>query len=383
MKSFLKRVLSFPKRALKRLLVSLVKPTIVFESWPDFSDNTMPVYEELCRRGYEQKYYLIWIDKNEQYVILRRGRSVGINHKYSIGDYLRKLSLKRKTRAVIACNRYIHAQTKGAIHFYLSHGTPIKDVGYYPIPPYIDYAFCQSKHFCEFFAHTFHFNPEKVIALGYPRNDVLLRPPIDSKVFFSTPCRKIIVWYPTFRQQRRGGAKTASSISLPLLHDPVAAERINATAVEADVLLVLKPHFSQDVSMIRDLHLSNIIFINDDFFEEHFTTSYQFVGGCDALLTDYSSIYFDYLLRDKPIGAVFEDLEEYRVNPGFALDLDYYLKGAEAIYTVDDLNTFIRHIGRGEDLKKVERSEILALVGDTADANSTERVTDFIATHLK
>lgn len=382
MDCFLKTIVSRFKQILRTFVCRLAKPTILFESLPDFADNTMPVYEELCRRGYGKKYYLIWIDKKGQYVVLRGGKPVSIDRKYNIGDRIRQLSLKYKTRAVIACNRYIHARTKGAVHFYLSHGTPIKDVGYYPIPAFVDYSFCQSGHFLEHFARAFHYDPAKTVALGYPRNDVFLCPPIDSKALFATPCHKVIVWYPTFRQQRSGGTKTASSISLPILHDPEAAERINTAAAEAGVLIVLKPHFSQDVSLIRDLHLSNITFIGDEFFEAHRTTSYQFVGGCDALLTDYSSIYFDYLLRDKPIGAVFEDIEEYRIKPGFALDVDYYLKGAEALYTVDDLAAFIRRVSQGEDLRKAERAEIRSLISDTADANSTARVTDFITTRI-
>ena len=36
------------------------KPVILFESYPDFNGSALAVYEELVKRGYDQKYDLIW-----------------------------------------------------------------------------------------------------------------------------------------------------------------------------------------------------------------------------------------------------------------------------------------------------------------------------------
>ena len=42
--------------------------------------------------------------------------------------------------------------------------------------------------------------------------------------------------------------------------------------------------------------------INDSFFIDNDITSYELLAACDSMITDYSSVYFDYTLCDKPIG---------------------------------------------------------------------------------
>ena len=96
------------------------------------------------------------------------------------------------------------------------------------------------------------------------------------------------------------------------------------------------------------------------------------------MLTDYSSVYFDYLLCNKPIGLVWEDIDSYRNNPGFALDLDYYMKAAEKIYNVDELSHFIEDVACNRDSLKSEREEINRLANYSCDGENTKRVVDFI-----
>ena len=39
---------------------NMSKPVILFESYPDFNGSALAVYEELVKRGYEEKYDLVW-----------------------------------------------------------------------------------------------------------------------------------------------------------------------------------------------------------------------------------------------------------------------------------------------------------------------------------
>lgn len=182
---------------------------------------------------------------------------------------------------------------------------------------------------------------------------------------------------PTFRQHKNG-LKAGSEKALPIIHDPEAAVALNEFAKQMDVLLVLKPHFAQDLSQILELRLSNICFIDDDFFRKHDTTSYGFVAGCDALISDYSSIYYDYLLCDKPIALVWEDVNEYRKNPGFAVDLDEMGKGGVKVYDLEDFKRFIREVAEETDSCKEERRRLRDLTNHCPDGHATQRVTDFI-----
>jgi CDP-glycerol glycerophosphotransferase (TagB/SpsB family) len=145
-----------------------------------------------------------------------------------------------------------------------------------------------------------------------------------------------------------------------------------------DVLLVLKPHFAQDVSEIKDLKLSNIRFIDDAFFRLHGITSYEFVAGCDAMITDYSSIYYDYLLCDRPVGLVWEDLEEYRAKPGFAVDIEEYCAGGVKIYDLADFKEFLQQVALDQDVCQQARRRLRDMTNYSTDGQNAQRVTDFI-----
>ena len=111
---------------------------------------------------------------------------------------------------------------------------------------------------------------------------------------------------------------------------------------------------------------------------EIFAGMKRIVISRDALITDYSSIYYDFLLCDKPVAAIWEDIEEYRINPGFAVDVDYYMKGAEKIYNLDDFETFVTHVAEDLDVLRSERAEINTLVNHSTDGKNAQRVVDFI-----
>ena len=169
---------------------------------------------------------------------------------------------------------------------------------------------------------------------------------------------------------------------MPLLHDLENAKKLNAIAKELNTLLVLKPHYVQDTTDIKKENFSNIVLIDDTLFAKNGISSYGFLAGCDALVTDYSSVYYDFLLCNKPIGVVWEDIEEYRAFPGFAIDIDYVMKGAEKIYTVEDFRRFLQDLHSGVDRLQAEREEICAFANYSDDGQNTKRVTDAIIREL-
>ncbi len=380
-----RRLLRSPQKAaaaFKEWVLRLfTKPVLLFESKPDYADNTRAVYDEMVRRGLRQTYDLVWQDENALPVFLHEDGSVTAfdDIRPRLIRQIRYWSVSRRTTAVICCNNF-HFPTDpyATTVFYLSHGTPMKSLrGYHELPDYIDYVLAASKAVVPIFAREFNVSPKKIVPLGFPRNDVFNTPAREIRSMLGTTCSHVIVWYPTYRQNPRGKT-TASTHALPIIHDAEAAIRLNKAAKEADTLIVLKPHFAQDLSLIRDLGLENIRFISDSFFVEHKITSYSFVNSCDALITDYSSIYFDYTLADKPIAVTWDDLEEYRRDPGFAVDLDVYLKGAVKAYNAADLIAFIQDVAAGRDVLQTERREIRDLVNYSTDGKNTDRVVDFI-----
>lgn len=371
---------------MKKYFLKLIKPSIVFESIPNFSDNTRAVYDELVARGYGKKYRLIWFLEWNKCASIENGVKKYWNpwDRKTIPQIIRNYSFFNKTKCIICCNRFLPSQGEGQVthgenqkSFYLTHGIPMKSVkSYYTSPGGVDYILSPGKAVDQLMAYEFSFNMSQVFTAGFPRNDVLTKP-VDVKKRLGLSNQKIIIWYPTYRQKKDHKVVTTQN-ALPIIHDEENAKKLNEVAKNLGILLILKPHFAQDTSMIRDLRLSNIRLINDDFFTEKDLSSYELLAGSDALITDYSSVYFDYTLCDKPIGVIWEDIDEYRSFPGFAMDLDYYLKGAEKIYTLEELSMFLSDVAAGNDRLQAERREIRDAVNFSADGKSTKRVVDFI-----
>ncbi|MBR2871216.1 MAG: CDP-glycerol glycerophosphotransferase family protein [Clostridia bacterium] len=371
------------KRILKRFLISLlpIRKIIIMESVPDFSDNTKAVYDEFIRRGVNKKYKIIWMvgqafnnnvsEKNVKFLNIQSKR-----------NRLKERYYNLVAKCLISCNRFLVSKRKQQFSMFLAHGTTLKSIrNYYNIPATINACLAAGNGVKELDAYEFNYNIEKIVALGFPRNDVLCKEENKSRILFGGVYDKVVAWYPTFRQHK-SGLKTASSKSLPIIDNIKSAMRLNDVAKQKNILLVLKPHFAQDVSYIKDLNLSNLKLIDDDFFVRNEISSYEFISACAALISDYSSIYFDYILCDKPVAVIWEDIDEYKKNPGLIDNYEYYLKGAEKIYTLSDFCQFLERVSNGEDILSAERKEIRDKTNYSTDGKNSERVVDYILSQI-
>lgn len=351
-----------------------LKNIIVFESVPDMADNTKAVFDEMLKRKLNRKYKLVWILYDQP---PREYESIH-NVAYYASYRLEAKYYSMIAKAKICCNRFLTKERKNQISIYLSHGTAVKSTrDYYTIPNGIDYVIASSKNVAAMQGYELNFDVDNIVPLGFPRNDAIGRPPVDIRKILNTDCEKIIVWYPTYRQHKNG-FRTGCKNALPIIHDSECAEDLNLAARKNKILIVLKPHFVQDINNVKDLGLSNLRIIDDSFFVEHNIRSYEFLNASDALITDYSSIYYDYALCGKPIAAIWEDVEEYKAYPGLVDNYEYLLKGMEKIYTLDEFVSFIERVSKGIDLLKSEREEIRDYANISTDGQNSARVVDFI-----
>lgn len=363
---------SFARRVFSFLVRRLPQNRILFESMPPYSDNTWAVYQYIRDNGLLKDYKLIWLLQEGDTpradipsIVKRNTRTGGIRYFYNA----------LRTKAFVYCNQRQFKLRADQLTINLGHGSCLKSVhGHYNMPGDLDYMLIQAPAFEDATRYEHSVAPGTIIAaLGYPRNDDFFGDmPLDRNTLFPTPFKKLLIWYPTYRQHKNG-QKIASSITLPLIHDAGSAQRINACAAENGVLVVLKPHFAQDTSYINKTDLSNLVFIDDSFFTRHGIRPYQFLHMSDGLITDFSSVYYDYLLQDKPIALVWEDIEEYRQTSGFAVDTDVYCAGGEKVYTEEELCGFIRRIARDEDVLKTERAQVSALTNAYPDGLNAQR----------
>ena len=349
---------------------------ILFESNPDVSDNTKPVFDELIKKGINKKYKMVWLlhgcvknhEKihNVHYIEMNR-------HRF----YL--FYLKNVSKVIISGNEFIGTNRKGQLVFYLMHGSPIKDTSsFYKCPSYVSYLITASDYMNEKSSVAMGIELEKCVPLGYPRNDVLSHIQIDLSQYFGK-FKKYIIMYPTVKQYKSGMNLNVKPI--PFMDSNDNIQIINSIARENDVLILVKPHFAQ-IKNFATKNLSNIKFISDSFFEDNEIGSYELMGACDAMLTDYSSVFYDFLICDKPIGFIWEDFEEFSKNPGLVPYYNELTRCGHKIYSLKDLEDFIDAVCKNSDSLKSERNIVCKLANKTNKGDNTSRVVNFILGQL-
>lgn len=380
----------FIVKILRKLFIKIKqKDVILFESLPLYSDNTKYVYDEIIKRESFKDYKFFWL-LSEYMKINREDIPKGIQVLGTTADdsvlkrffnRIKRTYYEAVAKVIIVCNEYPNLKNPRAYCIDLSHGTAMKDCSnHYNMPNYIDVSMCISSYLLKYDAHNNNCSEDKLMPLGFARNDDLFGEKNDLNKVFNKKFSKSIYWMPTYRQHKLGDSY--SSISFPIIYNEEIAQEINACAKANDVLIICKPHPVQDLSSIAQVKLSNLLFIDNEFFLKNNITNYELLRSVDSLITDYSSVYYDYLLCDKPIGLCWDDFEEYNQNEGFVIDTDVIFAGGEKIYNAKEFCDFLIRIANGQDNLKTERAKITELCHDHRDNQSTNRIVDFIEEKL-
>lgn len=174
---------------------------------------------------------------------------------------------------------------------------------------------------------------EQFLHTGFPRNDEFL---IDSPTakqrratlasLFNTGVvndqTKIFFYLPTFRME--AGA-TELSVQLQTgnifgLQDfDMAAFEQQLAEHNIVVLAKLHPVEERQVDPAKFATAPHIKVLTNAWFIDQNTELYQFLAATDGLITDYSSVYLDYLLLDRPLVFNVPDLAHYEKSRGFLL----------------------------------------------------------------
>lgn len=358
-----------------------LRKSICFESMPDLSDNTRLVFDELVRLGYNKKYKMYWIlNRPVDESKLPKIDNVKYIYRFaSSASQLKSMYLIASSEILLCSNTMFRKHSPKQKYFYLAHGCALKKTkGVYSLPPLCENenVLTLSKYIGRYEAENLSCNPESMRPLGFPRNDWLFEKNFDLKKYFGE-FDKYIYWLPTYRQHNNVNA-VHSTISIPIIYNEDIAKKINNYAKNRNILIILKPHHAQDLSKIKKYNLTNLKFIDNEFVQNSGFTNYQLLGSCDALITDYSTVYYDFLLCDKPIGLCWDDFDDYQRMSGFAVDPYYVMAGGEKIYNADDFCEFIDRVADNNDVLKEKRNEIASVIHDYRDNKSTYRTVNFI-----
>jgi CDP-glycerol glycerophosphotransferase len=211
-----------------------------------------------------------------------------------------------------------------------------------------------------------------VLELGYPRNDVLADPERRAHIRKSVRRRlgfgadtKVVLYAPTFRDDLRGAREGRFRFELPFdLED-------FASSLDENTVLLLRMHVLVENNIVIPQEVRHRVVDVSSYpeIQELFLAS-------DVLVTDYSSVFFDYAILRRPVVFYAYDVEHYREQlRGFYLDYENEAPGP-IVETAPALWCTLRRAldPSPEDLSRLEA--FAALYAPIADGFSARRIVD-------
>lgn len=366
---------------LLKMILPVDKNLILFESslGKQYSDSPRYIYEEIVRR--DLPYKKIWI-YNEN--IRFRDEKTKTIERLSPQYYY---YLARSGYWVNNQNfpTYI-SKRKKTIFLQTWHGTPLKKMLFdveniqgrdktyrtriYKATQNWDYLISPNKYATEAFTSAFKFEKE-ILELGYPRNDIFYHSEKDiiykqTRRKLNIPKdKKVILYAPTFRdnETEKNGFQFKLHLDLHHMKEKLGDEYILLLRLH----IVIKGKFTineelkefvinaSSYSEIQDLYLMS-----------------------DILITDYSSVFFDFANTSKPILFFTYDFELYKNEVrGFYMNFEKEAPGP-LLHTSEEVVNAIMNI---EEIAKVYDEKYMVFKEKYCaleDGKASERVVDLI-----
>lgn len=322
---------------------------IIFESMlgRNYSCNPKAIYEEMLRQGLDQKYRLYWVVTNMDMEIPGRVTKVKRNS-------FKHLNLLCRAKVWVFNTRQPNYVIKNPDTIYIMtwHGTPLKKLaldmddvqmaGNKGIENYKanfwsnsrrwNYLIAQNLFSSKIFKHCFDFH-KNMLNIGYPRNDTLInnnnQAYIDSvKEKYGIPKdKKVVLYAPTWRDNQAMGK--GKYIFNPNINFDTLKRMLHK-----DYVFIVKYHYLI-ASKIDWTRFHGFIYdINADIQDLYLIS--------DFLMTDYSSVMFDYSALNRPMIFYTYDLDEYYGNRGFYFDFKEEAPGP-FIYNTEELIDYLKH----------------------------------------
>lgn len=364
------RVISLIQYVVGYLFVRPKKDRIGFMSLQDYSDNARALSEYVCD-NFSMDYEIIWFvknplecKKNHSYSNIRFVSNVkNANHfKWNTIKYAYSCDAVFYTHNFVLSSRF---KNKNQLRINLWHGCGYKSMEKGKQASRFDYVLVPGNIFIKTKAEFFGVDEQKVLPIGYPRYDYMMKESKSAEDFINRlrlENKRIVIWMPTFRATNGGDYPENSQVwdyELPILKDNIQLSKLDKFCKENSLVLCIKRHPFQKEYLCENLALTNIRFIDNSDLEQNNIELYSMLRYTDALISDYSSVAIDYLLLDKPIAFALDDYEKYKNVRGFVFEDPLKYMPGNHLYTYTDLLEFLDDISRGNDTLKNKRDEIM------------------------
>ncbi|NLZ83060.1 MAG: CDP-glycerol:glycerophosphate glycerophosphotransferase [Clostridiales bacterium] len=320
---------------------------IIFESFlgKNYSDSPKYIYQYLAENS-PGKYKFIWIINKKTKIPYRHAKVQRFSIRYFYYMARCKYFVFNSRQPVWMIKR------EGTAFLQTWHGTPLKKLVFdiddisSASPKYKQQVYKQSRAWdyliaanafsSETFRRCFIYKKE-MLETGYPRNDILHAPDkkeiaekIKDRIGIARD-KKTILYAPTWRDDEyygRGQYKFELHLNLDKMRKELGEEYI----------ILLRTHYfiadSLDVSALEGFAYN--VSKYDDISELYLVS--------DILITDYSSVFFDFANLKRPMLFYTYDLEKYRdILRGFYLDIEKEVPGP-LLFTTEEVIDAINNI---------------------------------------
>ena len=361
------------------------KHTIVFESFlgKQFSDNPRAIYEYM--KEHYPEYKLYW-SVDPRFIDNFKDKGVNIVPRLSIKWLLIMASAKywvSNSRMPLWIPKPKHT-----VYLQTWHGTPLKKLAadmddvFMPgtnIENYKrnflkesanwDYLISPNPYSTKIFRRAFAFKKE-MIESGYPRNDFLYNANNEKEILalkkkYQIPTdKKVILYAPTWRDDQyfeKGKYKFDLKLDLKQMQEQLGDQYI----------VLLRLHYL----IANHIDVSEYKGFAFDF--SHHEDIRELYMVSDLLITDYSSVFFDYANLKRPMIFFVYDIEDYRDRlRGFYFDFEEKAPGP-LVKTTEEV---IEEINKLEKNKRLPRNfdEFYETFCSWEDGNATKRVVETV-----
>lgn len=353
---------------------------IVIESHNDFDCNGGTFYDYLIKNGYNKKYKIVWLLKYPELKPEKMAENV-------VCVPLFRPSIKKNyyiwmAKYFTADNIVTGKKREGQMSIYMGHGSmALKRVDAI-IPSCVDYVLIGSDVTAPYFSidYKLPYPNDKFIYLGYPIHDKLYgHKGNELSKITDRKYDKYILWMPTFRRgggsRLRNDSRKEQKLGVPLFETYEEYKSLNKYLLNYNTLLIIKIHPNQNLENLKIKSLSNIVVITISDAKKMKLGNYELLPEVDALISDYSSIAYDFLHINRPIGFVLDDIDEYI---GFTVSDPLQWMPGEKIYSLKDMRRMIKDVIEGRDPYQEERHKIFDMVYKYHDGESCKRLTEFM-----
>ncbi len=323
------------------------KIRIAFASFPDYSGNSKALYESLKERNIS-KFELVWFIKDKE--VADKLNKLGIKSYYDKDENFMKEFDKAKL-FFTTHEDYMRIKKPYQIMVSLWHGLGPKTMGYgtdsleqkkwvIDFNNVCDYIITDSEFAKALFTYRFNRNTEDILI--YPQARYKYLKTSDGKGNLSKllgidvkKYDKIFMYAPTFRTgigRKEGNFNPDNLLNLEKYDETELQKYLKKN----NYLLVLKMHPSEERKVDALNKYDNIKILKDKDMLDNFISLNETLNGIDLLITDYSSIYTDYINLLRPVIFLFTDYEDYSKDRSLTYDSDNLWFPGPKVTTIKD-----------------------------------------------